>query len=122
MLTLRNEQVAILKNETSKPFKQALEAHLQEVLPEKGVRFDGETLKKQIEEGIRRASYYKLTRQRDVARYIELACGNFGGFLEGRHPKAVRQILYDHRLSPEEKLDRVEEWIESKRGRRPARE
>jgi pSer/pThr/pTyr-binding forkhead associated (FHA) protein len=112
-LRIRKEQMDKLGEPKRKDFKDRLIAHLNEILPAKGVQIQPESLSQQIDEAIIRSKHYRVHRECDVAVYVELVLTHMGGFTEEPHPRDARSILYDHRLAPEEKLVKLRAWAES---------
>ena len=113
MLTLRNEQEEIFRKASLRDFKYQLFVHLQETLPHRGVVLSQLELERQLSEAMEKASFFGLTRACDVARFAELGCVYLGGFLDRPHPKQVSNILCQHGVDPEEKLNRLEEWAKA---------
>ena len=93
-----------------KDFEQRLLEHLEEVLIERGETPRRQRLELEIKQGLDRLALYELHRERDVARYIEIVVVHMDGFLKGPLPKEATDILCDHRVGPEEKVDRLEKW------------
>ena len=122
MLKIRKEQMKVLAEDKRLEFKARLQAHLEEVLPAKGITIPPAELSRQIDEGIARCKHYRLGRECDAARYIEIVCATLGGFTDQPHPKEARTLLYDMRLEPEEKLDRLQQWAQKNTADKPDRE
>jgi pSer/pThr/pTyr-binding forkhead associated (FHA) protein len=112
-LRIRKEQMDLLAGPKKADFKKRLMLHLDEILPQKGITIPPDQLEKQIDEAITRSKHYRVSRECDVAQYVEIVIAHLGGFGEKPHPLEARNILYDHRLKPEEKLAKLRAWAES---------
>jgi pSer/pThr/pTyr-binding forkhead associated (FHA) protein len=111
-LRIRKEQMDKLAGPKKADFKTRLMRHLDEILPAKGIKMSSESLARQIDEAIKRSKHYRVHRECDVAQYVEIVVLYLDGFTEQGHPVEARNILYDHRLTPEEKLAKLQQWAE----------
>jgi pSer/pThr/pTyr-binding forkhead associated (FHA) protein len=118
-LRIRKEQMDTLGQPKRQDFKKRLMSHLNEVLPPKGVKIAPDALSQQIDEAILRSKHYRVYRECDVAVYVEIVVSRLGGFTADPHPREARNILYDHRLGPEEKLAKLRQWAEAAQPNNP---
>jgi len=107
MLRIRDEQMAVLRQDSLARFKERLMAHLRQEFPQESAPLDEAALRDFVDHGIQRASAYGITAQRDVCLYVDLM------ILHGRdvdrdprHPEAAR-VLASKTLEPRQKLDRL---------------
>ena len=91
-------------------FRQRLKSHLTDFLQSHGQNVNQEQLDSQIIVGLERAKRYLLTKQSDIARYLELICFHVRSFEERGDPLPVQNILFDRRIKITERLDRLEDW------------
>lgn len=110
MLTIRKEQLEAFRKANLRDFEQRLFVHLQETLPGRGVVVSELELQRQCHKAVETAFSFGFTRACDVARFAEFGCVYLGGFSDRPHPKQVLNILYQHGVDPEQKLNHLEEW------------
>jgi pSer/pThr/pTyr-binding forkhead associated (FHA) protein len=113
VVRIRKEQMDKLASPKKADFKKRLTLHLNEILPPKGIKIPPDQLAKQIDEAIMRSKHYRVSRECDVAQYVEIVIVHLDGFTETPHPVEARNILYDHRLGPDEKLAKLKAWAEA---------
>jgi hypothetical protein len=106
-----------LNQHRSRDFVTRLTAHLQSLLAGSGVQMSAEELSGSVETGIQEAPRYALTTEKQVARYIEIACLNVGGLQSRQRQREEFAILYTYGLDPTRKLDRYQQWAEAARVR-----
>jgi hypothetical protein len=111
----QNQMNSIVEQKTV-DFQKRLHAHLTVLLAEQKTDVTAEHLWWQIERGMVQAKTYSITRECDVARYIELICCHLGGFKHS-HPKLVENALYDRRKPIAARLERIAALIDQQRQR-----
>ncbi len=71
MLTIRNEQMSVLRKYMLKQFENRALKHLTEKLPNECNMLGGESVRETIREGIERSKAYGVVTEYDVRRYLE---------------------------------------------------
>jgi hypothetical protein len=112
MLVIRREQMGAFEEQRRRNFKQRLAAHIEALLAGNGMHMAAAELRDTIEKGMKAAPDYGLIAERDVARYIEIACVYLGGLRSQEQRKEALAILYSYGLDPSVKLDRYQRWAE----------
>lgn len=109
MLTIRNEQMAALARAVNRPFVLRLAANLREIFPAECARLGEAGVHRAIEEGIARAAAYGIDRARDVAEFVGLMFVIHPEF--DTHPAFAwaGEVLRERTLSPEARLDRIDD-------------
>ncbi len=81
--------------------------HLRRVFPDRCESLGDAAVARLIQEGIRKASTYHITSERDVALFIDLMVGIAPDF--DQQPDMVwgRNILEDKTLTPGDKMDLI---------------
>jgi hypothetical protein len=103
MLVIRREQMETLRQQAIDEFKQRLQRLLGHPGP---AQPDAGAVAARIDREIAFARGFGFTRQREIARYVEIVCSAFPG--SGRAlPKAALAILQDARASEAERLERL---------------
>jgi hypothetical protein len=108
MLTIRDEQMAALGAARTAAFEWQLRNWLQPILPERGVVLDPATLDLEIRKGCVDAGRFHITREIDVARFIELVLTHWGAHPEATYPRHLLANLMAYGLDGGLKLDRFE--------------
>ncbi|MFO1063537.1 MAG: DUF4123 domain-containing protein [Pirellulales bacterium] len=87
-------------------FRERLADHIKQQHPKlPGVKPD--ELDGQVQEGINRGLRYEFRKQSEIAVYVELMISKFGKFQSDRDPLPIRNILFDRRMLPEERFERL---------------
>jgi hypothetical protein len=108
MLTIRDEQMAALRASRTAAFERQLRARLELILPERGVILAPATLDLEIGKGCADAGRFHITREIDVARFIELVLTHWGAHPEAGYPRHLLANLMAYGLDGGLKLDRFE--------------
>jgi hypothetical protein len=112
MLVIREEQMALLAQDRQARFKARLVDYLRTNLPQcSGI--DEEQLGSEVDEGIRQALEFRLSREVDVARYVEILYQCCGGPSGEELPREALAILHTFGIDPALKLDRFQGWAEA---------
>jgi hypothetical protein len=72
MLAIRPEQLAVLSQAQVKRFEDWMLAHLKTFFPKESELAGELELREKIQYGIKQASTYRITSERDVCKYIDL--------------------------------------------------
>lgn len=108
-LNVSQDHLQAMDRHSKDKFARRLEKHLVTFLPEHGVSLDVAVIEKRVESGIKNADLYCLNTEREIATYVELMCTGFPGHREASDPPVVRELMFDRRLSVEDRLNRLEE-------------
>jgi len=111
MLTIRDEQMTALGTARLEAFVRQLRDTLVARLPERGVSLEPVQLDAEIRKGIAHARQFHITREADVARFVELVLARWGMHPEAGYPRKLLPNLMAHGLDAGLKLDRFEaQW------------
>jgi len=107
MLSIRQEQIAIISEPFLREFEQRVVAHLHRVWPEKCRVFGAEGVAESAREGIQRARQHGFRTERDVTRFVDVmyACGQ--NFDTDPTLAWAGAILRDERLRPPARMDKL---------------
>ena len=107
MFTLRNDQLEALNASIAKDFERRMVKHLAHVFPEHSESLSEDAALRLIRVGIRKASTYHITSERDVALFIDLMVGIAPDF--DQQPDMIwgRKILEEKALTPGDKMDLI---------------
>jgi len=108
MLTIRDAQTEALRRHAIVDFQKQLRGRVAELAP----NFTAEQVEAQVARGMALAAEFHLSREIDVARFVEIVLVHLGGFKEQPLPKPALSILYGYKVDPEVKLRRFREWCE----------
>jgi len=111
------EQMEQVARQRRLQFEKRLQKHLEQCLPEQGISVGEAGLAQHLELGVLRAMRYDIRRECDVAKYVEVMCTYAGGFAADRDPLEVQNFLYDRRVAPAVRLERLQAWSQSAQGR-----
>jgi uncharacterized membrane protein len=115
MLEIRKAQFQAFHKHAEKDFRRRLHLKLRREISLETM--GDEEMDAHIEAGITQARDCRLTREIDVARFVEAVCTRLGGFPANGLPKPALPILYAYGISPQEKVDRFISWCYSQNGR-----
>ena len=112
MLVIRDEQMALLARNRQGRFRARLVDHLCASLPACS-ETDPERLDDEVALGIAQALEYRLRREVDVARYVEILYRCCEGPAGQELPAEALAILYTYGIDPTLKLDRFQAWADA---------
>jgi hypothetical protein len=110
MLVIRDSQMQALREEAVNDFRRRLCVRLRSALPEE--RMTSEELDRNIEAGIRQARDCRITREVDVARFIEAVCVRLGGFPKQGLPRPALPVLYAYGREGETRVNEFIAWCD----------
>ena len=116
MLVIRASQMKVFRNEARRSFEDQLLRRVASRLEEKGAGVAGDRLAVRIRSEIEFARGFGFQSERDVARYVELACLLSPG---GGLPLEARRLLRATDVAPSVRLDRLAAWVESPESAEP---
>ena len=119
MLTLRPEQIEVLRAAMRKSYEDRLIRHLTKLFPEaikKMIDPDGQDkpLRQFIDAGIKKAESFNIRAERNVTLFIDLMVGISPDFFQQRDMTWVRNILRKETLTETEKMDLIFEQMKAK--------
>ena len=99
MLTIRNEQFAVLARAQADHYLVRLRQHVRRVFPERAKAMGDAGLRRIVDQGVERARALGLRTERSVCLYVDLTVG-LGDALD-EHPACatVRTILANREIS-----------------------
>ncbi len=110
-MIIRRNQMNQFSQYMVKSFEDRMVTHLRKFFPEKVEALGEEAVRSKIQSGIERADGYLVTREVDVARLIDLKFALAPDFDELEEMSWAREILEDHSISGQDKMDRVYEEL-----------
>ena len=110
MLRIREEQIEELSRTKIQDYRLRLARHLEAILRNRDVPISFQQLSILVDRGVPLDQAYRLSSERDTARFIEIVCWHLGGLLQRTSQEIPQNILRDEYVSPGEKLDRFEKW------------
>jgi hypothetical protein len=111
MLIVRDEQLELLAKAETKTFEDRMVQHLTRFFPDACSQDSEIDIREAIRRGISNAAAYGITREVDVARYIDLGVVLGADFHLGRPHLWVPDILRHPNLSAHEKLQLIFERL-----------
>jgi hypothetical protein len=114
MLQIRAAQMQALREHAEKDFRRRLRARLLTSIPQE--RMNDDQIEANLEAGLRLAHDCRLTREIDIARFVEAVCVRLGGFPPKGVPRPALPILYAYGVSAERRVDRFISWCDSQHG------
>ncbi len=119
MLVIRDAQMGAFQRHLEENFQRRLRHRLQRVLPG-GPRLAMRELDEQIRVAIDQAMDCGLSKEADVALFVETVFTHLEDFPERGLPKEIRPALYAYGVDPSLKVDRFIHWCKSQAtGARP---
>lgn len=112
MLTITDSQMAAFQQAHIDNFRLRLFDHLQALQHKSDLHLDDRFLQDVIGEGIDQCRRFRLTREIDVARYLEIRYIALHGKTDNELPVEALQILLTYGVDPTHKLDRFQSWAE----------
>lgn len=110
-MIVRKGQMSAFEEQMRKGFEDRMVVHLNKFFPEKTRRMKEEELRASIREGVEKADGYFVTREVDVARFIDLKFALAPDFDELEEMSWAREILDDHSISGQDKIERIYEEL-----------
>lgn len=105
MLTIRNEQVAVLGKAHEERFRRQAAEYLRKVVPEVCSAMTGQHVLESVNHAVAMCKFHGFAREVDVLRYLNLMyVFGFGFDRDPEIPWAAR-ILNDRSKSPRARLD-----------------
>lgn len=108
-LNVSQDHLQAMDRHSKDKFARRLEKHLVTFLPEQGASLDFVGIEKRVETGMKNAEMYCLKTEREIATYVELMCTGFPDHREKHDPPVVRELMFDRRLSVDDRLNRLKE-------------
>ena len=110
MLVIRDQQIVAFASAAQHLFCAQLSRDIRLVLPDKVRGLSLESLYAAVSDRVHQATSFGLSDRYDIRRYVE--CSYVLGWAEAGPPVKARGVLEDADLSPEERMDRIEQWTE----------
>lgn len=115
MLEIRHAQFQAFCEHAEKDFRRKLRVQLRQVIAEEDM--SDAVIDDNIDSGIRHARDCRITREIDVARFVEAVCTRLGGFPPEGLPKPALPILYAYGVSAGRRIVNFVSWCDSRHGR-----
>lgn len=107
MLTIRKEQMDVFSDEMREDYIKRTLQNLAQLFPDDPAVKDEPAMRALIEDGIRRAEAYSITRLREVSLFVFLV-KDLGPDFEKQPENAwVDELLLDPELEEQEKMDLI---------------
>jgi hypothetical protein len=108
MLEIRQAQLQAFRDHAERDFRRRLYRRLRHIIPLE--MMSDKDIESQIEAGVSQAQDCRMTREIDVARFVEAVFVHLGGFAAKGLPKSALPILYAYGVSPERRIDDFISW------------
>lgn len=112
MLTITNSQMSAFQQAHIDDFRRRLFEHLKALQHKAGLNLDDRLFHDAIGEGMDQCRRFRLTREVDVVRYLEIRSIAFNGIADTELPVEALQILLTYGIDPSLKLDQFRAWAE----------
>lgn len=113
MLIIRNEQREAFRLYMREKFERRMSAHLQSRFPEQTNDMTEQSMSDFIRSGITKAEGYQIVTEGDVQRFLEYMCTLGADFDINSETSWAAEILGNEHIDGSEKIDRIEEYIQS---------
>ena len=110
MLKISREQYTQWQSLTWERFRKQLEAHLGEVQRAAGAESDPQTLEYTVNMGLHECRRFGFRTEAEIARYIEIRAGDYGGRVPPALPDAAEEVLTAHDGTSDGRLEHFEAW------------
>ena len=110
-MIIRKSQMSAFEQQMRKSFEDRMVAHLKKFFPDKVRPLEEDALRGSIREGVEKADGYFVTREVDVARFIDLKFALAPDFDELEEMSWAREILDDTSISGQDKIERIYEAL-----------
>ena len=117
MLVIRDEQMAVFRNQLEGDFRRRLFERLKQVRDDGLPALTDDRLSEQMERGLRSGRRFFST-ERDLARYLEIVLTRLGGWNGDDHPQPAIDLLASLAVPGQRRLDHLEIWLGKARGGR----
>lgn len=114
MLEIRKAQFQAFQQHAKKDFRRRLHRRLRREISLENM--SDEEIDAQIAAGICQAHDCRITREIDVARFVEAVCVRLGGFPPNGLPKPALPILYAYGVSSQQRIEGFISWCHSRNG------
>jgi len=114
MLRIRPEQMDVLNQHMLKIYIEKIIKHLRETFPDKTQEKTNEDLEGFINDGIKRASGYEITEEREVTLYIDLMMILGKNFEQQRSHLWILKFLKRQDLNQHEKMELIYTGLDQK--------
>jgi len=118
MLTIRREQMRAFENSRRTAFARAIGESIECTLRKMGRGNECVELDATIHHEIEQAQRFGLTREREVARFVETTILHLGISGNKELPKPALAILLSYGLDPSIKLERFHTWAQAESRKR----
>ena len=114
---IRDEQMAVFRNRLEGDFRRRLFERLKQVRDVSLPTLTDDRLSDQMERGLRSGRRF-FSRERDLARYLEIVLTLMGGWSGDDHPQPAIDLLTSGAVPGQRRLDHLEIWLRKAQGRR----
>ncbi len=109
MLKLRKEQMKVLGQYTLEQFQNRMVVHLRTNFGEYTKDLEDSELQKKVEQGIKRAEGYSVTREDDIRRFLEYMVLLTTDFDTNPKTAWAGEILEDKKLNGTGKMNHIDD-------------
>lgn len=113
MLVIRNRQLVELGASDIKQFVEKTTDHVSRIFPGQVPRLGVESVQNLIRSGIKKAADYGITRERDVAMFVDLMFGLEQDFDRNQKLPWIRNILDNEKLTGRAKIHLIYERLKT---------
>jgi hypothetical protein len=107
LLTIRQDQIEILRRAATESYLQRLSGHLRDSYP----ALTEPEAREQAEAAVATAGRFKIHSENAVATFAGVVCDHCGGFPLGPLPEPVLATLEAVEISPSDRLRRFRNWF-----------
>jgi hypothetical protein len=107
VLIIKSAQIAALNAAALDSFRRRMVDHLTAVFPDRVAAMGTDRVLAAVDDGIRQAAGYRITAERDVARFIDLVVELAPDFPDRPATAWTRAVLDDSLTPPSVRLDRL---------------